>query len=525
LALDLKCADAGAISHSPAEDQNGWDRLIEFPSPPSPGPADTHAPAKSAFVQVKSTMQANLSVRISLSNALKAAQSPEPWFLMLVVGGPNSPKPKIYAVHLWEDFLRRALKAVRQAENSKAKLNKRTIGIGFTENDRHDDDLIAWMTSEIGGQGADYQQRKQEFYRKLGYEDGAAVGRFTVAHVGLDEIANNFLGLGDGLPISEFFLAPARFGLVSPRPLVDHTGDGKIVITPSPVDDCEVRFVVEETLYSLKGRVFALGAPIFQDAERRIRFSAEFIEVVIAGIPPQLVTLRISLDPNQQTSLYVLEAFAALKTQSLKGIPIDIQIWGRGRRLANLVQTSDVNSVTSKVEWARFLAAIRGVRPILGVAEETTKRSLNELLKGGQRLAAFPYFTQAPSIRFEFEPTIDAPDLIDSLIFYSYVELDEVLIYCLCECAVTHETKANTLRQLDFGPVRRVDFYSLSNAGALGRQQIEADYRKYLGKREAEGHPLGIGDILEFFQGAKAVSEQSAADTSADKPSDAGKST
>lgn len=124
LAFESRCAAAGALAHSPDEDQNGWDYFVEFPPQSHPGPADTHPPAKSAHVQIKSKRKRKLTCRVSLSNALKAAQSTQPWFLVLVVVENETSQAEIYAVHLWEKFVRRALKAVRIAENTGKPLNR-----------------------------------------------------------------------------------------------------------------------------------------------------------------------------------------------------------------------------------------------------------------------------------------------------------------------------------------------------------------------------------------------------------------
>jgi len=121
VAIEHLCIAAGAVAHSPEDDLNGWDYLVEFPPESHPGPADTHPPAKSACVQVKSKIQGRPACRITLTNALKAAQSMQPWFLVLVIVENDGSKPAICAAHLWEDFMRRALMAVRQAENERNK--------------------------------------------------------------------------------------------------------------------------------------------------------------------------------------------------------------------------------------------------------------------------------------------------------------------------------------------------------------------------------------------------------------------
>src|SRR5713101_5513625 len=153
------CAEAGALCNESQEDENGWDCLVEFPADLAIGPADTHPPAERAFVQVKSTRMNRPGCSIKLSNALKAAQSRDPWFVVLTV--ETGAKPKICAVHIWELRIEKILKAVRQAENEKAPLHRRRLAINFSETDLHTDDLVDWMRATIRSVTPEYSDAKK----------------------------------------------------------------------------------------------------------------------------------------------------------------------------------------------------------------------------------------------------------------------------------------------------------------------------------------------------------------------------
>lgn len=112
------CARGGALCHESQEDENGWDYLVELPEDESPGPADAMLPGKQAFVQIKFSRNARLSCGIKLSNALKAARSRDPWFVVLMVDA--APQPKIYVVHIWAKEMEGRLKAGRKASIEKA---------------------------------------------------------------------------------------------------------------------------------------------------------------------------------------------------------------------------------------------------------------------------------------------------------------------------------------------------------------------------------------------------------------------
>ena len=398
-----------------------------------------------------------------------------------------------------------ALKAVRIAENTGKPLNRCSLSFAFSAADRHDDDLVPWMQSAIAAHEPDYQQKKQQLYRVVGYEDGAGVGKVTISASNFDEIVNNFLGLGSGLSLSEFSFTPSRFGVVSPKPDVDYSGEGKLIITPNPVDTCEVRLRTNDVLYSLKGQVFVLGEPVLSEGERRIRFSAEFFELV-TSTAPEMKSFNARIDPDSKKTLYTLEAFAALNDWCQKGVQVDLQVWARGQRV--ITGTMSLRSEPSgKMSWERLAMAMRKLRRLLVGSEDSIKVSLKEAVKGGQRLVVFTETIYAPSMRLEFEPVKETPPKIDCLIFYSFAEVGNFLFFALCECELIKETPVGTRRQLDFGPAKRIDSYVIENPTPQEREQMEKDYQRYLETRERQAHPAGIGEILTFIQNIKSQPE------------------
>lgn len=361
------------------------------------------------------------------------------------------------------------------------------------------------MQSAIAAHEPDYQQKKQQLYRVVGYEDGAGVGKVTISASNFDEIVNNFLGLGSGLSLSEFSFTPSRFGVVSPKPDVDYSGEGKLIITPNPVDTCEVRLRTNDVLYSLKGQVFVLGEPVLSEGERRIRFSAEFFELV-TSTAPEMKSFNARIDPDSKKTLYTLEAFAALNDWCQKGVQVDLQVWARGQRV--ITGTMSLRSEPSgKMSWERLAMAMRKLRRLLVGSEDSIKVSLKEAVKGGQRLVVFTETIYAPSMRLEFEPVKETPPKIDCLIFYSFAEVGNFLFFALCECELIKETPVGTRRQLDFGPAKQIDSYVIENPTPQEREQMEKDYQRYLETRERQAHPAGIGEILTFIQNIKSQPE------------------
>src|SRR4029077_10392972 len=92
---------------------------------------------------------------------LWAAQSPQPWFIVLVVRAKGNRPVKVYAVHVWDKLMRRTLKAARRAENEKRSLNRVWFAISFSAADERNEKLVLWMQHTIEALGA------EELYRQL----------------------------------------------------------------------------------------------------------------------------------------------------------------------------------------------------------------------------------------------------------------------------------------------------------------------------------------------------------------------
>jgi hypothetical protein len=142
------CAIHGTLCHHSEEDENGWDYLVEFPEQAGPEPADMRSTLDSAYVQVKSTRQKRLVCRVKLSNALRAALSPQPWFIVLIVIDARQ-RTTVYAVHVWKELIQNTLMAVRQAEINRNPLNQKYLEIRFDVAHKRGNDLLPWMDETI----------------------------------------------------------------------------------------------------------------------------------------------------------------------------------------------------------------------------------------------------------------------------------------------------------------------------------------------------------------------------------------
>ena len=157
--LQRLCAKAGALCHAVDEDESGWDRLIEFPEKDFLGPVDMRPPRATAYAQVKSVENGLPACRLKLSNALRAAQSPQPWFIILVTGETHKQPSRVFAVHVWDDLIRRTLEAARRAHNETRPLHKCWLTIRFQREDEKGEGLVQWMQEAIIAGGPVYRRR------------------------------------------------------------------------------------------------------------------------------------------------------------------------------------------------------------------------------------------------------------------------------------------------------------------------------------------------------------------------------
>jgi hypothetical protein len=324
--LQRLCAKAGALCHSVDEDESGWDRLIEFREKEFSGPPDTRPPRAVAYVQVKS-VEKGLTCRVKLTNALRAAQSPQPWFIVLVTG--ETQPPRVYAVHVWEELIRRTLKAVRRAHSGKRPLNKSSLTIRFRRCDEKGDSLVQWMQDAIDTLSPEYETAKRAINRTAGYEDGYGAAVLTIEANNEEEILKNFLGLGDGLRINKFTFTPSRFGISSPQPQLDFSS-GVAHIKPEPAGEVEIRLREPASfrVIVLHGHAYVTGLPEVPDDQKTYRFSAGFLEMLWG---PSTSSFTAHLDRDQKHALATLENYVALNEWCAQG-PVDLQVWFKERR-------------------------------------------------------------------------------------------------------------------------------------------------------------------------------------------------
>ncbi|NUB08591.1 hypothetical protein FW320_20715 [Azospirillum sp. Vi22] len=492
--LQRLCAKAGALCHAVDEDESGWDRLIEFPEKDFLGPADMRPPRTVAYAQVKSVENGPPVCRVKLSNALRAAQSPQPWFIVLVTGETCKQPSRVFAVHVWDGLIRRTLEAVRRAHNDRRPLHKCSLTVRFRQEDEIGSRLVQWMQEAIDAARPDYETNKRTINKTVGYEEGCGTGILTVTAENEEEILRNFLGLGDGLHVTKFSFTPSRFGIALPAPAID-LSDGIVYIAPQSAGDVEIRLrsPISSRAIVLHGHAYGIGLPSVPDHQKRIRFSAGFMEILY-GLDGK-AEFNIHLDGGDKHSLATIEDCSMLNEWLTAG-PVDLQVWAEGKRVVG--GTVNCGDSPPQLNWSKLSSTLRLLRSIAG--HQNPEMSLYDL-RAASGLGTFSEIADAGSLRLEFAPLVNAPtESFAAVLYWFHVDVGEYAFYAMAEWPVIEDvTIDGGKRRVTALRGRIVESYILQNPSDAERTMMERDYRRYCDQLATGGLPLELGDLRVFI--------------------------
>jgi hypothetical protein len=484
------CAIHGALCHHSEEDENGWDYLVEFPQHPGPTPADTRPAPSTAYVQVKSTSKKQLTCRVKLSNALRAAQSLQPWFIVLIAVDARQ-RTAVYGVHVWRGLIEATFMAVRQAEIEKKPLNRKYLRVKFGVADKHNY-LLSWMEETISSLGPDYGQNKKQISGTVGFEHGRGVINFRI-EAPANEIADNFLGRGRGLQVRDFRYTPTRFGLISREPLIN-VSSGVVHFSPLPFGPGElrVRSSTSPSPVILSGQIYTLGPPF---ADQRVRFTAEFAEMVFSA---GKIEFRLKLDPQEKTSLKTIENFAVLNKWLTAG-PIDIQIWVKNKRIFSSAMKCEHPLL--HINWPNVSEITELLGSIASPDDQNRLRlSMTDIKDSWRSLVTLEQVANGVSMRWELPQSPELPPQISSLIYYAIGEVSGWTFYVLDERPMVEDIQIGEIRRITCGLPQRIETYCLENATAEQQRMVEEDYERYLTQRREAGLPFGLGDMRAYVK-------------------------
>lgn len=489
------CAAADVRCNESQEDENGWDHMVEFPPEPHRGHADTQPPLKKAFVQIKSSRAGRLSCSIKLSNALKAAQSRDPWFIVLTIETKEG--LEIYAVHVWESLIEKTLKAVRHTSIEGKELNRSRITISFSPNDRKTDNLLAWMKAQIDEVAPEYGAAKNAIFSSVGYSDGYGAGKVTFTAASIDQLLNELLGVGSGLPVSKFSFTPSRFGLSDKQPEID-VQSGRIEIKPTNSLDCELR--LREPLtgnsISLPAQLFTAGLPGWPPEQRRFRVAATDFDIIWTSGGESEFNIELSYEAR--VDIDRIYRYALVMVWLEKGV-VDVQVWVKGARLAG--GTLGAKSQNWKYDWQKVLDVLLTLKSLLPNGAATFAISVADINRAATSLYLMHETISSPSLRFEFLPLSDQVYDFTKILYYSIAEAGDLVAFAIAERNVRSwgQGEAGRLR-VDFDrPIIR-DSWVVRGTIKTHEKMVSDDYAKHVAVVERNTKVLVLNNITDFIR-------------------------
>ncbi|MDN4982256.1 hypothetical protein QY049_03320 [Bradyrhizobium sp. WYCCWR 13022] len=482
------CSAGGAKAHKAQEDENGWDYFVELPIGSHLGPLDTQPAEPTAFVQVKSKTTRGLSIEIKLSNALKAAASALPFFIVLVVIPKGATTHKVYAKHVWTEMITSALREGRLAERDGTAPNKKRIPVKFSPNDEVTGGIVSWMVAQISMIEGDYQSKKAKLYHEIGHD--TSLGSLTFQGT-MPEIYRAFLGIGNGLPVKNFSYSPLRFGISSPKSDIKGAS-GTVYIEPKPISDCEIKLQgsADTPAIAVAAKLYYYN-PTDRTADGSFRASTGAIELLHG--PEGVSGFSYNLDPTALLSIKALHDYVLFNCWRYRSARISAEvIHESGMRLFRGTISEPAGP---RGDWDDILKIADTLKTIVGSSK--FEISLAEFQNRINDLNFVHQMITASTMHYEAKIS-DAPPAIDFLAYYCHLQLGDYHLVSIMRRAKTDRQFVDDTCIFDFGVVADQENYVLRSGMGDAKTIAQKVYDDKVGRLGESCRVLNVGDMRAF---------------------------
>ena len=323
------CSKLGITCNPSTEDDNGWDFLIEWPSQPHGGSADTVPDRFRALVQIKTTKSKKSVANLKLSAALSLTKAALPAFIMIVRVNSDGDPVSFGLVHIWKAEIGRTLAAVRRAERDGKALHRQKISY---RSDRIFDDAtlaIGAMHADMAAEYPDYSSTKTAFGKDAGYDAMASEMKVTFDLDSQDDVIDWSLGLGEGLPVRKLDAWTTRFGVTLPDNRLSGSS-GRIFIEPTGRAATLQFRLPDGSSFSESVEVIASALPGLPSDKQRFRVKCDLFDFVIGNDGD--TTFNLNAEPEQDgvQSLNRIARIAKLRSFG-GGSQIALKLFADGR--------------------------------------------------------------------------------------------------------------------------------------------------------------------------------------------------
>ena len=336
--FEYLCDDAeGVVCNEPQRDRMGWDCVVEFQMPTCNLPIDLVSAPLASFVQIKSTEGNDRHCDIKLSNAERAAKNQSPTFILFLMFDKNERDPhSIYIKHVWQDIISQTMLRLRRASKSKNnKLNRQTMRVTFSDEDRIDaDELLSKIRNFAEEHGSNYASEKKKIAETVGKpEHPITMNVNFTSGITLDDVLDHSIGLTPSLSVEGTKLSSTRFGIKLRTPDLDG-GQGQLFFENTTEQSGLFVFNPEggDPISNIVQILPCVSIPGMDEEKIRIRVKGSLIDFVFWPIKNKLNLNSLGLVGSGSNSWETVRNMAKLAVYS-KSTNITTALWSDGVRV------------------------------------------------------------------------------------------------------------------------------------------------------------------------------------------------
>lgn len=483
------CSDLGITCNEPAEDDHGWDHIVEFPHEATPFvSADMQRALPACFVQTKSHESDGLHVRMRLSNAIKLARSPNPCFVVLMNLAADSTVPTWHAAHFWDNLIQRTLKRAREATRdgiSEDDFNDMWFNFTMKEGDHHDGEaLLAWMKETVRSVGGDYAAAK-----KVLVPPPDIVGTLTFGPLSsIGDLVDHALGLGGSLPTSQFSMVSRRLDVDLPFPMPDmdmHSAS----LRANASDICDIRMLGPDGIeIELQGEVIVPAIPGLPEDAYKYRFKTPLVDII--WWPNGRSSINGNFSETQRHTPFELEQILRFSSWAGQGA-VDVRISVKDEPVFGAMAAMD--PLSFREDLAYFAELIVPLRRVSRHLKARPPQISIMDMAGCERLELFHRFMTTSEM--QASTAVPESQVIPNFttgVGHGIVEVGEWLFAGIQTFPIRTQTRANGIWSLDFGRPILVASHAFEKGNSEAVARLNADYQRLAAAPGA----LALDDVL-----------------------------
>ncbi len=421
------CTACEMIASPPKPDRMGWDFFVEWePNHPNE-PLDRQNNLPKVFVQVKATASRIKSKTVSAKvSALKKLVDTELPAFIICLQYKGQKLTSAQLLHVGQREIEKILKKTRETEKRSHLTHKASLSLSLDNSQQIELDgsnIRDRFEQHINDSLFAYMQKKKEIVENCGFEEFPFKANLRIRS-SLQELENQFLGIGSSLEITDGKITTQRFGIELPA---DTTilGSGKLTITPSPTTTCTATLTDEWNVTKFQTELNLFMSPMLQNggANPKIRVANHFMEVLTTAESEE-IECTIAFDSNKKYS------FAQLREIT------SFIYWTTGGDATLRVNVAEQSLFTAKLEgnaedhkaWRPIYLFSQLIHEGLqsSVGFRLPHLSLKELdAQLEKNFTEFILLTKkGPTYRAKLDPHFDRAQIENGVVFFYPITLD-----------------------------------------------------------------------------------------------------